>query len=91
MGLDSVDIRNRMTLYEYLKLDVNAKGDYLWAHGEIVARSVDAVSLSAFYSLHDFYVEVVMDQEFNKIVSLAPFKQGERYERMIAAMETPTV
>lgn len=80
-----------MTLYEYLKLDLSARGTYLWAHGSFIANGSDGTSPAAFYSLHDYFVEVVFDLEFNTIVSLVPFKEGERYERMVSAMEVPPI
>lgn len=63
------------------------RGLYLWQNGGVIAHGNDGTALCAFYTLHDFYVEVVFGLEFSCIVSVAPFKQGERYERMVVAME----
>jgi len=72
-----------MTLYDFLRLNVNARGDYLWEHGVFLAHGGDQVGPSAFYQLHDFYVEVVFDLEFNTIISVVPLKEGDRYERLV--------
>lgn len=80
-----------MTLYEFVRLDVNARADYLWAHGSFVTNYGDVNGPSAFYALHDYFVEVIFDPEFNTIVSLVPFKEGERYDRMVGAMEVPPI
>lgn len=74
-------------LYEFNALDVNARGDYLWAHGEFLAHGGDHTGPFAFYSLHDYFVEVLFDLEFNTIVSLAPFKSGPRYERLVSVLD----
>lgn len=78
-----------LTLYEFLKLDVNARGTYLWEHGTFITNSADEIGLSAFYQLHDFYVDVMFDLEFNTIISVTPFKEGERYERMVDTIRLP--
>ena len=72
-----------VTLYEFNALDPNARGTYLWAHGEFIANGGDEIGPFVFYRLHDYFVEVVFDLEFNTIVSLVPFKTGPRYERMV--------
>lgn len=76
-----------MTLYEFNALDVNARGTYLWANGEFLANGSDHTGPFAFYSLHDYFVEVVFDLEFNAIVSLVPFKTGPRHERMLSVID----
>ena len=76
-------------LYEFNALDVNARGTYLWSNGEFIGHGGDHTGPFAFYSLHDYFVEVLFDLEFNTIVSLVPFKTGPRYERMVEVMEVP--
>lgn len=80
-----------MTLYEFNALDVNKRGDYLWANGEFLCNGGDHVGPSAFYQLHDFYVEVLFDLEFNTIVSVVPFKVGDRYERMVRYIDAESL
>jgi hypothetical protein len=55
------------------KLDLNPRGDCLWVHDEFLAHGGDHTGPFAFYSLHDYFVEVVFDLEFNTIVSVVPF------------------
>jgi len=68
---------------------VNARGVYLWEHGEFITYGGDVTGPFAFYQLHDFYVEVLFDLEFNTVVSVVPFNEGDRYERMLTTMEVP--
>ena len=77
-------------LYAFNALDVNPRGRYLWANGEFIGHGGDNTGPFAFYSLHDYFVEVLFDLEFNTIVSLVPFKVRPRYERMVEVMELPS-
>lgn len=80
-----------MTLYEYTRLDVNARADYLWAHGTFLANGNDGTAPAAYYSLEDFFVEVVFDLEFSTVVTVAPFNTGERYERLVRFLDVPRI
>jgi hypothetical protein len=74
-------------LYEFNALDVKARGEHLWAHGEFLAHGGDHTGPFAFYSLHDYFVEVLFDLEFNTVVSLVPFKTGPRYDRLVSVVD----
>ena len=74
-------------LYEFTALDVNARGTYLWEHGQFLSNGGDGSGLFAFYSLHDYFVEVIFDLEFNTIVGLVPFKAGPRYDRLLSVID----
>lgn len=74
-------------LYEFNALDVNARGTYLWANGEFLANGADHTGPFAFYSLHDYFVEVLFDLEFDTVVSLVPFKTGPRYDRLVSVVD----
>lgn len=78
-----------LTFYQYVGLDVNARGKYLWEHGTFIAHGDDGTAPCAFYSLHDWFVEVVFDLEFNTIITVAPFKTGDRYDRLVTMMDVP--
>ncbi len=80
-----------MTLYEFNALNMNTRGSYLWEHGEFLAHGGDHTGPFAFYSLHDYFVEVVYDVEFNTIVSLVPFKTGPRYDRLLSVLRIPNL
>ena len=69
-------------LYEFNALDVNSRGEYLWAHGEFLAHGGDHTGPFAFYSLQDYSVELLFDFEFNTVVSSVPFKTGPWYDRL---------
>lgn len=51
------------SLYQFLALGVNARGTYLREHGEFLSNGGEASGLFAFYTLHDYFVEVVFDLE----------------------------
>jgi hypothetical protein len=74
-------------LYAFNALDVNARGDYLWARGEFIAHGGDDTGPYAFYALHDYFVEALFDLEFNTIVSVVPFKAGPRYDRLVSVVD----
>ena len=74
-------------LYQFAALEVSARGTYLWEHGQFLSNGGDGSGLFAFYSLHDYFVEVIFDLEFNTIVSLVPFKAGPRYDRLLSVID----
>jgi hypothetical protein len=78
-----------MTLYDFVRLNLDFRAEMVWERGELVTNAVDLIGASAFYSLDGFFVEVVYDQENNRIVEVAPFSEGPRYERMVARMRPP--
>jgi len=78
-------------LYEFNALDVYARGVYLWANGEFLAHGADHTGPFAFYSLHDYFVEVLFDLEFDTVVSLVPFKTGPRYDRLLSVLHIPNL
>ena len=80
-------MREGLSLYQFNALDVDARGTYLWEHGQFLSNGGDGSGLFAFYSLHDYFVEVIFDLEFNTIVSLVPFKAGPRYERLLSVID----
>ena len=74
-----------MDLYEFNVLDLNTRADMVWNDGTYVCT--DANRPSNFYTLGNFYVEVVLDRTTNAIVEVASFRVGEHYDRMIAHMD----
>ena len=76
-----------LSLYQFNALDVSSRGTYLWEQGQFLSNGGDATGLFAFYSLHDYFVEVIFDLEFNTIVSLVPFKAGPRYDRLLSVID----
>jgi len=80
-----------VTLYQFTALDVNARGTYLWDHGQFLSNGGDGTGLFAFYSLHDYFVEVIFDLEFNTIVSVVAFMTGPRYDRLLSVINVETL
>lgn len=68
-----------MTLLEYIKLDDNAKNDLLLEQGELLdVYSENDLSVHLF-SIFNFFVEVVSDDEEKKIVDIIPYEKNFRF------------
>ena len=78
-----------MTLYEFVTLALDDRATILWEQGDLLAASTHSGGRSAFYSLFDFFVEVTIDDSSNRITSVAPFKVGDRYDRLVQALAMP--
>lgn len=74
-----------MTLYNYLKLSINERADYLWEYGEFFSSKGLDNSKLVFYTLNDFYVvaELVKDV----IQNVKPFKRGVYLDYMLEDIE----
>lgn len=76
-----------MTLYQFNSLDMDDRGAYLWQNGEFITGVVDSQGRSNFYSLGAFYVEVELFDQGDAIAAVIPFSTGDRYERMVRAID----
>lgn len=75
-----------MTLYEFNLLDMDARAEHLWAHGDYVTGVVDAQGRSNFYALRGYFVEVELFDTGREVAAVVPFTAGDRYERMVGAL-----
>ncbi len=50
-------------LSEFNALLIDERVDYLWEHGTYIMPTDHPEGRSAFYTLHDYYVEVVMRED----------------------------
>lgn len=72
-----------MTLYEFNALDMDARANYLWAHGDYITGIADRQGRSNFYALRGYYVEVELFDAGDAIAAVIPFTTGDRYDRMV--------
>lgn len=80
-----------LTLYQFNALDMDSRGAYLWANGDYITGVVDAQGRSNFYVLRGYFVEVELFDEGDAIAAAIPFTTGDRYDRMLCAVETPKI
>lgn len=76
-----------LTLYGFNMLDMNERATYLWEHGDYITGVIDAQGRSNFYTLNGYYVEVELFDEGEAIAAVVPFTTGDRYERMVSAVD----
>ena len=76
-----------MTLYQFNTLDMDARASYLWANGDYITGVIDAQGRSNFYALNGYWVEVELFDEGAAIAAVIPFSTGDRYERMVKAID----
>ena len=70
-----------LSLYEYIALDTSQRAETLWQEGEFMTNLVDGNHAYSLYSLHGFYVEVVLVD--NEISEVTPFKLGDRLDKYL--------
>lgn len=68
-------------------LDRDERASYLWQHGDYITSVIDAQGRSTFYTLNGYYVEVEIFDEGEAIAAVIPFSTGDRYERMVRAID----
>ncbi|MDP1803037.1 MAG: hypothetical protein Q8L81_16870 [Bacteroidota bacterium] len=78
-----------MTIYEFIKLDINSKADMLWDKGIFLENTLSNNQGINLYFLDNFFVEVIVSKPNEKIIDIVPFKQGERLEKYIEGVTIP--
>jgi hypothetical protein len=76
-----------VTLYQFNSLNPDQRAAVLWERGEFVGGIADAKGRSNFYALAGFFVEVELSPEGDAIAAVVPFTTGDRYERMVGAVD----
>jgi hypothetical protein len=71
-----------MTLLEYIKLDDIAKNDFILKRGVLLDVYPEKNKHVRFFSLFDFFVEVVSDEEKNTILDVIPYEKNFRFGLM---------
>ncbi len=71
--------------YAFNDLSLEERMAYINQHGEFI--SSDPSVPSNFYTLGEYYAEVVLDTAATAIVHIRAFNTGEHYERMLDRMD----
>lgn len=79
MGYPTISLR------EFNALDLEERAMFLCDDGSFV--SVDPDGPSNFYALGDFYVEARAAKDASRVIAITSFRDGERYERMVACID----
>ena len=77
-----------MDILEYLKLTSEDQWDYLWLHGHKINSYHSIDSSSELYSMHEFYVEIVLDPIHDNIIGKNIFKEGAILNKYLKNKET---
>ncbi len=67
-----------MTLIEYIKLDDNAKNNLLIEKGELLDVYIEKKRSVHLFSIFNFFVEVVTNEEEKIILDIIPYDQNFR-------------
>ncbi len=76
-----------MELYPFNALNLKKRTDHLWSAGSFVSVCRKREPFVLYYMITDYFVELEYDQTHVQILALTAFKKGERFERMIDAIE----
>lgn len=73
-------------LYLFNALPVNERAEVLWKDGTYLLATDHPRGRSAFYAFADYWVEVLMEGEEQRIAEVVPFRTGERLERLLSVI-----
>lgn len=75
-----------MTLYEFNLLSFEEKQATIWEYGEFIENHITSfgeLEIINLYAINIFYVELVYDQNANKIKEVRSFKTGKDLEKYL--------
>lgn len=75
-----------MTLYAFNALSLDERADAIWDGGTFIVATSHPDGRSAFYAFADYYVEVLLVAEPERIAEVVPFYTGPRLERMLSVI-----
>ncbi len=76
-----------MQLYPFNALDLRKRADLLWSYGTFIAVCRCKKPYVQYFMVNDFFVEMQFDPSSVKMLGLIAFEGGERYERMLEAID----
>jgi hypothetical protein len=76
-----------MNLYPYNALALHKRADHLWTHGSFIAICRRQFPHAQYFMLNDFFVELQFDPGRTTMIGLIAFDRGDRYNRMVEAIE----
>jgi hypothetical protein len=67
-----------MTFLEFNNTPINERAEYLWENGKFIEAITNSYHQSVtLYSLHNYYVELYISSETNKIESIQAIQDDE--------------
>lgn len=76
-----------MDLYPYNALSLEKRAEQLWSKGVFIAVCRKREPHVLYYMIKDLFIELEYDQTRIQILGLTAFRKGERYERMLEALD----
>jgi hypothetical protein len=76
-----------MDIYDYSRLTMGEQTSLLWQKALYIDRHDDSDTTSCLYYLNNFYIEAVVSLRENRIVEVAPFKMGDRFEKYLMRVD----
>lgn len=76
-----------MGLYEYMMLSEDEQWNDLWQNGEFITHFKAINCKFSLYALYNFYVEVELDQETDRIVGKVHFKEGHTLDKYAGSID----
>lgn len=67
-------------------MPIGARADALWEHGAFIVASNHPAGRSAWYTFADYFVEVRLEGEPERIAEVTPFYTGPRLERLLSVI-----
>ena len=74
-------------LYAFNALPIGERAQALWDGGAFIGATDHPEGRSAFYTFADYYVEVLLVGDPERIVEVVPFYTGPRLERMLSVID----
>ncbi len=74
-------------MYPFNALALRKRAEVLWNCGEFVAICRERSPFVQYFAMDGFFVELQFDQDPIKMLGLTAFTTGEKYERMLAAID----
>lgn len=73
-------------LYAFNALPLDKRAQALWDHGTFIEASDHPGGRSAWYTFADYFVEVRLEGEPERIAEVTPFYTGPRLERLLSVI-----
>jgi hypothetical protein len=78
-----------MGIYPFNALALRKRADVLWSTGAFIAICRRRPPFVQYFAMEGYFVELQFDPAKARMLGLTAFTTGERYDRMIEAIELP--
>jgi hypothetical protein len=68
-----------MTLLEYIKLDETSKNELILEKGMLLDVYTENDNRTSLFSLHSFFVEVIINDKEGRIIDVMPYESNFRF------------